>query len=86
MRGVIALAAAMALPDSIDSGADFPQRDVLIFLSFVAIIGTLVLQGLSLPWLIRKLGLQSNDLRGSLAAAGRSGSTAHREHTLEDPA
>jgi CPA1 family monovalent cation:H+ antiporter len=86
MRGVIALAAAMALPDSIDSGADFPQRDVLIFLSFVAIIGTLVLQGLSLPWLIRKLGFQSNDLRGSLAAAGRSGSTAHREHTLEDPA
>jgi Na+/H+ antiporter len=74
MRGVIALAAAMALPDSIDSGADFPQRDILIFLSFVAIIGTLVLQGLSLPWIIRKLGFASHDLRGSPAVA--SGGTA----------
>jgi len=55
MRGVIALAAAMALPDRIASGADFPQRDILIFLSFSAIIATLVFQGLSLPWLIRKL-------------------------------
>ena len=76
MRGVIALAAAMALPERIENGADFPQRDVLIFLSFVAIIGTLVLQGLSLPWVIRKLGLQSNDFRVSQAVAGQSASAA----------
>lgn len=59
MRGVIALAAAMALPEQIESGADFPQRDLLIFLSFSAIVATLVVQGLSLPWVIRKLGFQS---------------------------
>jgi Na+/H+ antiporter len=57
MRGVIGLAAAMTLPDLIEGGAAFPQRDVLIFLSFVVILATLVVQGLSLPWVIRKLGL-----------------------------
>ena len=41
----------------IEGGAAFPQRDVLIFLSFVVILATLVVQGLSLPWVIRKLGL-----------------------------
>jgi len=57
MRGVIALAAAMSLPDVLDSGAAFPQRDLLIFLTFCVILVTLVAQGLSLPWLIGKLGL-----------------------------
>jgi Na+/H+ antiporter len=59
MRGVIALAAAMSLPDAVDSGAAFPQRDVLIFLTFCVILVTLVGQGLSLPFLIRKLGLDA---------------------------
>jgi Na+/H+ antiporter len=57
MRGVIGLAAAMTIPEAIDSGAAFPQRDILIFLSFAVILATLVVQGLSLPWVIRKLGL-----------------------------
>jgi CPA1 family monovalent cation:H+ antiporter len=57
MRGVIALAAAISLPDVLDNGAAFPQRDLLIFLTFFVILITLVAQGLSLPFLIRKLGL-----------------------------
>jgi monovalent cation/hydrogen antiporter len=57
MRGVIALAAAMSLPDVVDSGAAFPQRDLLIFLTFCVILVTLVAQGVSLPLLIRKLRL-----------------------------
>ena len=57
MRGVIALAAAMSLPQSLDNGNAFPQRDLLIFLTFSVILITLVAQGLSLPFLIRKVGL-----------------------------
>jgi monovalent cation/hydrogen antiporter len=57
MRGVIALAAAMSLPQTLDSGDAFPQRDLLIFLTFCVILITLVAQGLSLPLLIRKVGL-----------------------------
>ena len=51
MRGVVSLAAALALPQAM------PERDLLIFLTFVVILVTLVGQGLSLPWLIRALGL-----------------------------
>jgi len=68
MRGAVSLAAALALPE------DFPQRNLLIFVAFGVILATLVLQGLSLPWLIRRLGLQRDDsdaqeeLRGRLRA------------------
>lgn len=57
MRGVLALAAAISLPSLIAHGAPFPERHLIIFLAFCVILVTLVLQGLSLPWLIRKLGL-----------------------------
>ena len=57
MRGVLALAAAMSLPLTLNNGAPFPQRNLIIFLSFCAIFATLVIQGLSLPALIRRLGL-----------------------------
>jgi Na+/H+ antiporter len=52
MRGVVSLAAALALP------AAFPERDLLVFLSFCAILATLVVQGTSLEWLIRRLGVE----------------------------
>jgi CPA1 family monovalent cation:H+ antiporter len=54
MRGVISLAAALALP------FDVPQRDLILFLTFAVILATLVLQGLSLPFLIRALGLEDD--------------------------
>ncbi len=57
MRGGISLAAALALPLTISGAAPFPQRDLLVFLTFAVILVTLVVQGLSLPWLIGKLGL-----------------------------
>jgi CPA1 family monovalent cation:H+ antiporter len=57
MRGVISLAAAIALPQTIAGGAPFMQRNMIIFLAFSAILVTLVLQGLTLPPLIRALGL-----------------------------
>jgi len=57
MRGVVSLAAALALPAFLADGRPFPQRDLLIFLTFFAIIVTLVLQGLTLPPLVHALGL-----------------------------
>jgi CPA1 family monovalent cation:H+ antiporter len=57
MRGVISLAAAIALPQTIANGAPFPQRNVIIFLTFCIIFVTLVMQGLTLPYVIRALGL-----------------------------
>ena len=57
MRGVIALAAAMSLPKTVADGSPFPHRDLIVFLTFTAILVTLVFQGLTLPLLIRWLGL-----------------------------
>jgi len=57
MRGVISLAAAIALPQTFEDGTPFMQRSMIIFLAFSAILVTLVLQGLTLPPLVRALGL-----------------------------
>lgn len=57
MRGVLALAAAMSLPEKLNSGLPFPHRDLIIFFTFCVIFVTLVIQGLTLPVLIRRLGL-----------------------------
>ncbi len=62
MRGAVSLAAALAIPLSIDGGAPFPERDLLIFLTFCVILATLVGQGLTLPALIRLLGVEEDDL------------------------
>ncbi|MFO1066041.1 MAG: Na+/H+ antiporter [Pirellulales bacterium] len=51
MRGVVSLAAALALP------LDFPYRSLILFVVFIVILGTLVLQSLSLPWMIRRMGV-----------------------------
>jgi len=61
MRGVIALAAALALPEVTADGSPFPQRNLIIFLTFCVILVTLVLQGLTLPPLIWALGLANAD-------------------------
>jgi Na+/H+ antiporter len=88
MRGAVSLAAALALPE------DFPQRDLIIFVTFGVILATLVLQGLTLPWLIRRLGLQRDDgeaqeellgrLRATDAALARLEELAAEEWTRED--
>jgi Na+/H+ antiporter len=62
MRGAVSLAAALALPLETDAGAPFPGRDLIIFLAFVVILGTLVGQGLTLPKLIHRLDLEEDGL------------------------
>lgn len=57
MRGAVSLAAALALPLETAAGQPFPRRDLFLFLTFAVILATLVLQGLSLPTLVRRLGL-----------------------------
>jgi CPA1 family monovalent cation:H+ antiporter len=60
MRGVVSLAAALALPLTIRDGSPFPGRDLILFLTFIVILVTLVVQGLSLPPLIRWLGVKDD--------------------------
>ena len=64
-RGVISLAAALALPLVLQDGTLFPKRHSIIFLAFVVIFVTLVVQGLSLPLLIRWLKIRPQDNTGA---------------------
>jgi CPA1 family monovalent cation:H+ antiporter len=74
MRGAVSLAVALALPLTTDTGGGFPQRDLIVFLTFAVIFFTLVVQGLSLPGLIRRLGVSDGgadadeEIRGRLVA------------------
>jgi Na+/H+ antiporter len=60
VRGSVSLAAALAIPLSTDAGSRFPERDLVIFLTFAVIFATLVLQGLTLKPLIRALGIEDD--------------------------
>ena len=84
MRGADSLAAALALPLAVASGAPFPRRGLVIFLTFSAILFTLVVQSLSLPAVVRWLGVREDGdegkceewdarLRAARAALGRIG-------------
>lgn len=64
MRGVVSMAAALALPLTLKDGSPFPHRNLVIYLSFCVILSTLVLLGLTLPWIIKKLKIE----RYSMAA------------------
>ncbi|MDQ3867373.1 MAG: cation:proton antiporter, partial [Actinomycetota bacterium] len=61
LRGADSLAAALALPLETDAGEPFPARDLIVFLTYCTILATLVLQGLSLPALVRALGVERDD-------------------------
>jgi monovalent cation/hydrogen antiporter len=60
MRGAVSLAAALALPLETQAGAPLPDRDLIQFITFVLILVTVVGQGLTLPYLIRWLGVQED--------------------------
>jgi Na+/H+ antiporter len=60
MRGAVSLAAALSLPLETDAGAALPGRDLILFLTFALILVTVVGQGLSLPYLIRRLGVRED--------------------------
>jgi Na+/H+ antiporter len=57
MRGVVSLAAALSIPVTLDNGQPFPHRDLILFITFVVILVTLILQGLTLPALIKWLNI-----------------------------
>jgi CPA1 family monovalent cation:H+ antiporter len=58
MRGVVSLAAALSIPLLNNDGQPFPYRSLILFITFIVILVTLVMQGLTLPWLIKKLNLE----------------------------
>jgi len=61
MRGVVSLAAALSIPVALKSGVPFPNRDMILFITFTVIIVTLVLQGLTLPALVRLVNMPDPD-------------------------
>ncbi|MET8979802.1 Na+/H+ antiporter [Streptomyces sp. NPDC004539] len=63
MRGVASVALALAIPLHVDDGSGFPARDEIVFIAFGVIMTTLVLQGLTLPWLVRRLGVRADTER-----------------------
>ncbi|WP_126973969.1 Na+/H+ antiporter [Gynurincola endophyticus] len=60
MRGVVSLAAALSIPVAIN-GDPFPQRNLILYITFIVILLTLIVQGLTLPTLIKKVGLPEFD-------------------------
>jgi monovalent cation/hydrogen antiporter len=96
MRGAVSLAAALAIPLATDAGAPFPHRDLIIFLTFCVILGTLVVQGLTLPALIRMLRIHADDteeredaearVRAAEAALARLDELAGEEWVRDDTA
>jgi monovalent cation/hydrogen antiporter len=94
MRGAVSLAAALALPLHTHAGAPFRDRNLLIFLTFAVIFATLILQGLTLPAVIRRLGVTADDsesdeeLRARLiatkAALAQIDALAEEEWTRDD--
>ncbi|MEU1347012.1 Na+/H+ antiporter [Streptomyces sp. NPDC005775] len=60
MRGVASVALALAIPLKTDDGKPFPGRDEIVFIAFAVIMVTLVFQGLTLPWLVRRLGVRAD--------------------------
>ncbi|MFB6891537.1 Na+/H+ antiporter [Kitasatospora sp. NPDC056327] len=91
MRGVVSLAVAFSIPESTHDGAPFPQRDLVLFLVFALVIGTLLIQGLTLPALVRRLPLPPPDpatetLREAQAQYEASRAAEDRlDELLEDP-
>ena len=99
MRGVVSLAAALSLPYTLSNGEPFAQRNLILFLTFSIIFVTLVLQGLSLPPIIRALGLTGSHeeeheeltarrilIRSALASLQERlhGATGEDHHDIED--
>ncbi len=65
MRGVVSLAAALSIPLTLN-GAPFPQRNLILFITFMVILITLVFQGLTLPWVVRWVKMEDHDFPMSL--------------------
>jgi CPA1 family monovalent cation:H+ antiporter len=94
MRGAVAMAAALAIPLETDAGAPFPDRDLLLFLTFSVIVATLVFQGLTLKPLVRWLDVRDDGadqreevearLRAAEAALARLEELAEEDWVYDD--
>jgi CPA1 family monovalent cation:H+ antiporter len=62
MRGVVSMAAALALPLQFDDGTFFPHRNLVIYLTFCVILSTLLLLGITLPWVIRRMKMEPHSI------------------------
>lgn len=78
MRGVVSLAIAFSIPLTVHGGDPFPQRNIILFLTFTTVIGTLVVQGLSLPPIIRLLKFPGRDPQAETLAEANAQAQASR--------
>ncbi|MEV3855130.1 Na+/H+ antiporter [Streptomyces sp. NPDC050095] len=76
MRGVVSLAVAFSIPVQMDDGDAFPARNLVLFLTFTTVIGTLVVQGLTLPPLIKALKLPGRDVQAETLAEAQAQNVA----------
>jgi CPA1 family monovalent cation:H+ antiporter len=86
MRGVVSLAIAFSIPLTVHDGGPFPERNLILFLTFTTVIGTLVVQGVTLPPLIRLLKFPTRDVRTETLAEANAQAQASRaaEQRLDD--
>ncbi|MFE9288361.1 Na+/H+ antiporter [Streptomyces olivaceus] len=86
MRGVVSLAIAFSIPLTVHGGEPFPERNLVLFLTFTTVIGTLVVQGVSLPPLIRLLKFPGHDVQAETLAEANAQAQASRaaEQRLDD--
>jgi hypothetical protein len=83
MRGVVSLAAALALPFTTNAGAPFQERDLLIFLTIWVILVTLVGQGLTFPWVLGVLRVQGDGAEEQEEVAAREGALQAAQVRIE---
>jgi CPA1 family monovalent cation:H+ antiporter len=78
MRGVVSLAIAFSIPEHLHDGEPFTGRNLILFLTFTTVIGTLVVQGVTLPPLIRMLKLPGRDQQAETLAEANAQAQASR--------
>ncbi|MEU3556838.1 Na+/H+ antiporter [Streptomyces fragilis] len=78
MRGVVSLAIAFSIPATVHDGEEFPGRNLILFLTFTTVIGTLVVQGLTLPPLIRAFRLPGRDVQAETLVEANAQAQASR--------
>lgn len=60
MRGIVSLAIALGLPKHLEDGTPFPQRNTIIFISVAVVLITIIGQGLTLPWVVKKINVKND--------------------------
>jgi CPA1 family monovalent cation:H+ antiporter len=86
MRGIVSLAAAMAIPLTLPSGQALPFRNLLVFLSYVVMLATLIIPAVTLPYLMRRLGLKDGGESRrdeTVARLALSEAVLHELHSLK---